>query len=136
MFLNKSTTLQEKTKHNGRAKIMSQFVNTQNIIRNKFEKAYMNRIKHEQPLLMNSSIDGASLSTTKQSRAMKITAKVSDSKNYKKDLETSVLYINNPNELCERLRILLSTMHADDNAKHVEEIHNIIMKLNELDLLV
>lgn len=92
------------------------------IIKNKFSKAYANRLENEnnlnqamQPLLMESSNDATSLPITKESQPTTST-KFADSSDYKKDQETSVLYIeivniirksfNNPNELCDRLRIL------------------------------
>lgn len=123
---------------------------TRNIIKNKFSKAFANRLEDEnnmnqamQPLLKESLNNALSLSIAKQSRPM-TTIKADDSKYIKKNQETSVLYIknakiirksfDNPNELCDRLRTLLSSSMTADAISHEENA--IIAKLRELEILL
>lgn len=96
---------------------------TRNVIMNKFSKAHANRLENEnnlnltmQPLLTDSSNDATSqlIATSTQSI-------VADNN------------IDDPNNLCERLKILLMNT---DNVKHVDEINTIIAKLRELEILV
>lgn len=132
MGIDKSTSLQEKTDEISRSNaIMMKLAVTQNVIRKKFEKACMNRLEQENDVKqamkphMESLNDATSLSIAKQSQPIT---------NYKKLQEIrSVQYIkntNNPNELCNRLRMIAG------DVKHVEERNAIIMKLRELEILL
>lgn len=107
----------------------TKFIATQNIIKNKYCKAYANRLEHEnelkhtiQPIHMVSTNDAS----TTHSRPMSTTKEI-------------VVDINaensNPNKLCEKMRLLLSPMNACDLA-HVEEINSIIVKLREQEIIV
>lgn len=71
---------------------------------------------------MDSLNDVISHSIAKQTR--QTTTKVCDSNS-----------INKVNELCDRLRILLSSMTANES-KNSEEINAIIMELYDLDILI
>lgn len=75
-----------------------------------------------QPIPIDSSNDAISHSIAKQTRST--VAKVDDSKS-----------INNVNELCDRLRVLLSSMTTNE-LKNREEINAIMMKLYDLEILV
>lgn len=112
--------------------IKMKMITVQKIIKNKFKEAYANRIEHEnnqvmQPIPMVSSNDAISQTIAKQSRPMTTTTnKVHDSKN--------CMSFNNVNELCNRLRILLSI--TANEPKDNEEMNRIIIKLRELEILV
>lgn len=149
---------------------------TQIIMKKKFEKAYANRIKHEnnlsqtiEPLKaksftssMNESKtdtqeEDASLrnlseskNTAQQLRLAKksysnhaiesrpaTTTKLINSTNVIEMPENSALYNDNnsPNELCERLRLLMTSEIAG-HAHQIEEINTIISRLHDLDVLV
>lgn len=137
MSLENSGSHQEKeTGINRSNEIITKLAATQNVIKNKFSKAYANRLEHEnnlnqamQPLFIELVNDTTPLSITKQSRPMTST-KVVDNKNCNREAG-----FNNPNELCDRLRILLSAVIVGD-VKHVEEMNAIIMKLHELEILL
>lgn len=149
MSLERSASLQEEENVSNEIKI--KLAATQDVIKNKFSKAYANRIDGEnnlnhvmQPLLMGSTNDATSLSNTKQSQPMTTKRKDADSKICKNNPDTSIPFIknektihisnDNPNELCDRLRMLL-TLFTND-VKHAEEINSIINKLRELEILV
>lgn len=98
-------------------------VAAQNIIKEKFSKAFANRIINEnnlnhvkQPLLMRISDDVSSLP-------------VASSLNVP---ETSII---KPNDICNRLRIVVSKMIAGE-VQHEGEMKNIIMRLRELEIIV
>lgn len=98
---------------------------TQNVIRDKFEKAYTNRLEHEHdvnqvfkplatppstPSSMNHAIKTGSVGTKEEMQY-------------------------DPNELCERLRLLASSQIAGD-VNHAQETNSIIVKLRELKIIV
>lgn len=106
-----------------------QMCDTQNVIRNKFQKACMNRIDHEnkqnqamEPLHIESSNNEKSSTTTT------LIAKQVDCVNEEKEPD-------DPNELCNRLRLLINSQIAD-NVNHMHEINSIVAKLAELEILV
>lgn len=148
MSVENSTTLQEKNESN---EITTKLAATQKAIKNKFSRACAIRLENEnnlnhamQPHQMKTSIEATSQAFTKEHESTP-TTKFVDGSVHKKDQETSIQYIengnntrksfNNPNELCERLRILLSTMFEGD-VNYVEEINAIIMKLREQEILL
>lgn len=130
-LLQKTSASLQKEK-NMSNEIKMKMITVQKIIKNKFKEAYANRIEHENnqlmhPTPMDSSNDAISQSIAKQSRPMTSSkTKVDDSKNYKSS--------NNANELCNRLRILLSMTASEP--KDNEEMNAIIIKLHELEILV
>lgn len=155
--------------------IMSKLAATQNIMKKKFEKAYANRIKHENslsqaiaPLKAKSFTHSMNESKTEtkeeddslrklsqlentaqqlrlarksylnhsmKSRPM-TTRKLINSTDVSELAENSASYNNkdNPNELCERLRLLLS-LEIEGHAHQIEEINTIISRLHELSVL-
>lgn len=181
---NKTKMNQEKTEGNRSNEIMSKLLDTQNVMKNKFEKAYINRLEREhnineamQPLLITSSNEDTSPSSINETDSQQesslrnlaisknktsqlrlatksysncaiksqpmSTKKFVDIINNEKDLENSTCKnvnnihksIDNPNELCARLRVLLPSLIIGE-VKHVEEIKAIIIKLHELEILV
>lgn len=178
---------QEKTDENKSNEIMLKLIATQNVMKNKFKKAYENRLEREynlnnamQPLLIASSIEDTSSSIINENESQQesslqnhsdsvnkthqlslsaksysnyakksrpATVNLVDIKNIETDLENStgknvnIIHnlIDNPNELCARLRVLLSSLFVDDVKhveEHVEEMKTIINKLHELEILV
>lgn len=117
----------EKTENNQLHDIKMKLLETQSIIKNKFNKAYANRLEQEDNLFqttstsplhpVESSNDATSLSITKHS------------------INITHNNPNNPNELCDKLRLLLSTM-IDGDVKHREEMNAIVTRLRELNILV
>lgn len=112
---------------------MSKLSVTQNVIRDKFKKAYANRLEHEhdadqtmKPFLMESSNEATSLSTSSTSTLLK-----KDSKEVGRNEESQY----NSNELCKRLRLLL-TSRIVGSVDHTPEINTIIAELRELKILV
>lgn len=94
--------------------ITKKMLATQNVIRSKFRKAYAHRIEQEKkqairPVL---AVSSTHLGPT-----------------------TTIKTTDSPNELCERLRKLISTMREDD-VKQIEEAKAIINKLREQGVLV
>lgn len=73
------------------------------------------------------------LKQTMESRPIP-TMKLADDENVR-ILYNDNIHNNNPNELCDRLRLLIATQNTE-NANHVEEIKTILAKLHDLDLLV
>lgn len=109
------------------------FAATQKVLKNKFKKAVANRLAQEnnlnqamQPLVTDP------LSDAKQTRPASTTKVVDNNK--KREAKTSIDHID-PNKLCDRLKILLSSLVAED-AEHTQEIKTIINQLRELEILV
>lgn len=107
---------------------MSKLSVTQNVIRNKFKKACANRLEHEhdvdqamKPFLMESSNEVTSSSTAALTKNSKEVG--NEKKQY------------NSNELCERLRLLL-TSRIVGSVNHTQEINTIISELRELEILI
>lgn len=125
-----SASLQEKNESN---EITKKFIQTQNIIKKKFSKAYANRLENEnnlnhvmQPILLETSNEtDISLSTAKQVGPMST----------KQFVNINSKSFNDPNELCDRLRQILSSLTVYDE-RYIDEMNAIIMKLRELDLLL
>lgn len=112
-----SESLQEEENANA---IRKKLIATRNVIKNKFHKAYADRIEHENKL--KQTIRPTTTST-----------KTSADKN-NKEIDNNIISFNNPNEMCERLRKLISTS-CEDDVKQVEEMKAIIKKLHEQEIL-
>lgn len=140
-------SLQEKTESNE-----EKFADTQNILKSKFSKAYAFRVENEknlnktlQPLFTELSDDAIPISIANDSQSM-LSKEVNVSKYHKKGLESSTLhsriadfshqFLNDPNVLCDRLRILLSSTVILPDNQSVEEINAIIMQLREQGIIV
>lgn len=157
---------EKNTNGNRTNAIMSKLTATQNVMKNKFEKAYTNRIEHEHNL--NHAIEplkalSTAASSTNESNSPKEDVSLrnlSESKNMTQQLRlakksysnhaiksrpissTKLVdngniireYSNNPNELCDRLRLLLTSQIA--GANQMEEINTIISKLHDLDIII
>lgn len=95
---------------------VSEIFKTQCIIRNKFTEAYTNRLESER-----------NVNQTLQPLVKK-TVKHVDSANE----ENSSVDLN---DLCKRLRLLISTQIAS-KVDHTEEINTIITKLHDLEILL
>lgn len=115
-----------------RQKTTSQLAFTQNIIRNKFKKAFMKRIAREDdvnrvmnPLIVNHT---SSAATT-----------VDMLHNQENEQQQGPAFEQrksslNANILCNRLRVLLASRNRTSNM--IEEIKTIIKMLRELEMLV
>lgn len=122
MNIDESTAIHEKMCQ-GEDDI-SKLTATQNVIRNKFEKAYVNRLEHEHDV--NQAMKPLTSPTT--SLLSLVTPQNSSFK-------TSSLEINNINDLCKRLQKLInSPINTNDNRN--QEITCIIGKLRELEIIV
>lgn len=120
-MLENSTSLRGK---NVSKEIKMKLAATRNVIMNKFNEAHANRIANEknlnhamQSLVVESTDDATIQSNAKQSQFM----------------STIKVVVDNPNKLCERLKILLK-MNTNDE-KLVQEMKTIIKKLRELEIL-
>lgn len=114
---NKTNTPQEKTEHESvldASDTTSKISIAQNVIRNKFEKACMNRIEHERDVnqSLKPIIADSLLTTTSANNEMQ----------------------NDPNKLCVQLRLLINSSIAT-NADHTHEITTIIAKLRDLEII-
>lgn len=138
MNLDKITTFQEKREQESTSNAnMTQITDTQNVLRNKFEKACMNRFNHEQevnqalkPLTSipsPSSLTSISISDLDSRENVFSLRKLSTTSNKFQSI--------GKNDLCERLRVLLNSQIAD-NVNHTQEINSIIIKLRELGILI
>lgn len=119
--------LQEKPEQ----KSMAQLAVTQNVIRNKFKKAFIKRIDREhdvnqvvKPFTSNPASSSTSYDMDMQGQHQQSTA-----------VEINFWRMIDPNELCNRLRTLLASTNTFD-AKHTEEINAIIRTLRELEILL
>lgn len=145
----------EKTRSN---EIISKIAATQNVIKNKFSKAIANRLEHEknlnqtmQPLLTTSSDGVTSLKNESESlhdNSLRNLSNNNKNKTHQFRLATKS-YLNhamqprpmitakhddNANELCDRLRLLLTSMIPGD-VEQAEEINAIIMKLRRQGII-
>lgn len=116
MALDNSTALQEKSgSDSGSNAIASEILIAQNVIRNKFEKACLNRLGRDHDV----------------KHAMKsITASPPPNRAHAIKSESV-----DANELCNRLRLLLSSSIAGD-VHHTREMSAIIAELRELGIIV
>lgn len=110
-----------------------QIADTQNVIKKKFEKACKNRMKHEQ------DVDQAlkpliAAVPVKIKRDLSSKTIVVPTQNPMKHVKNHANNDVNPNELCDKLRMLLAS-HLSGNAQ-TNEINSIIAKLKELKIIV
>lgn len=150
---------QEEIEGNTSNEITSKLLATQNVMKNKFKKAFANRVEREHnlkqsiaPLIASTTINVSdspeesdslrNLSKTKNTTNQLRLATKSYS-NHALDIKSRPMTtVNNihscfddPNKLCDRLRLLLSSQIVG-NMEHVEEINSIFMKLRELEIIV
>lgn len=118
MNINKCRTFQGNMSHepDSLAKISA----TQTVIKNKFVKAYTNRIEHENDV--NETMKPLTCSRQRRSTS-------------KKTNKNSLLNINDINELCNRLQKLINSQ-ISRNVNYSQEIKMIISKLRELGIIV
>lgn len=116
---------------------VSKLAATQSVIRNKFEKAYTNRIENENEVnsVMKPLTTNPTLTTTTATSAQ--IAGDLESKNNSFSLHNLSKTTNNakqhdPNTLCEILRSLLVSSTTTTNADDVECMHSINAILDEL----
>lgn len=149
-----------KTERN-KNKIMSKLSATQNALKKKFDEAYTNRLEHENNL--NESLNKITTPLpTIESETHSSLRRLSESKNKTQQLRlatksysnhtkktrpealgsSNLKNVNNipnsiddPNELCDKLRLVLSSLNAGD-AKNVEEINAIIMRLRKSEVVL
>lgn len=130
--------IHEKGGHDSKSNTnkLKKIADTQSIIRKKFKKAYANRLEreHEVNQVMKPLIE-PSTSTKKydmQPQHRQIHAKNDSKRSVKYKLAIS----NEPNDLCNRLRIISASSNAVVDVKHTEEKNAIITRLRELNLLL
>lgn len=117
-------------------KKMNQKTTTQNVIRNKFQKAYANRLEHEQDVEQSMKSHTVSplptpaspITTTSVTTTIPATTTSSDAK-------TNNEMQFDPNQLCDKLRVLMNSPVAD-SLHQKREISFIIKKLRELEIIV
>lgn len=143
-------------------KIKTKLAATQSVIKKKFKKAYANRLQHEhdvnqaiEPITTvatpttSTLIPTPSLINNSESEENNISLRdLSQTKNiaHQLRLATKSYYsyknnrsarIDDPNELCDRLRLLLASRNADNETNtHIREIKSIVAKLHELGILI
>lgn len=153
MDLDKSTTLQEEGEVDSisNANLLKTF-DTQNIIRNKFKKACTNRLEREndanqamRPLTEISTL--APLSNDLEYKDNEFSSHNSSKSQIIKAIHQPRLAANksrsarekekehDPNELCNRLRLLVTAQIAG-NVNKMQEINSIIAELRDLGIIV
>lgn len=153
MSPDKKTTIRKKTEHNSTANAnMVQIVeHTQNIIKNKFKKACMNRLKKEedekmfmQPLaaIAASSVRSNDVKSKEEDYSLsKAPSKQRKQEEHsttaasKQRIKCGILEKSSPNDLCNRLKLLVASQLAS-KIDNMEEINMIIAQLNDLDIFV
>lgn len=127
---------------------VSKLTATQNVIRNKFEKAYTNRIVNEHDVnhamkpLTASAVDlesennGSSLhnhsKTTNNSEQLHLATKSYSNHSIKTNEEKH----HDPNTLCDILRILLASPLNVDDMKSMQQINAILDELRKLEIII
>lgn len=112
---------------------ISQFADTQNVIRNKFEKACMNRHVREQDVHQAMKPLASICQSTPDIQQQNSAAAAQNNSNQAN--KTGLDGTNEPNELCDKLKQLISSMVVGD-VNHAQEINAIIMKLREQEILL
>lgn len=99
---------------------MSKLTVTQNVIRNKFQKAYTNRLENEddlnramKPLITTTGFEYKTNSTTSKQQQQQ----------------------HDPNTLCANLRILLASSHEFDDKARMQ-IKTILNELHDLEIII
>lgn len=116
----------------------SKLTTTQNVIRNKFEQAYTNRLEHEHNVnrVMNSLTSDSKCK--EHDFPSQHLSKSSTRKNLQQlqlTTESYPIHSNDPNDLCTSLRKLLSSQIAD-NVNRTHEINSIIDQLREHEIII
>lgn len=137
----------EKRNQNSRSEAFKlKLTDTRAVIRNKFKKACVNRLKCERevnhamkPLAttankLKSFECGFSLpkTTSKSCRQQQLPAEI-HSHHSKKSRKIETI---DPNRLCNRLKVLLASTNMCDDVQRAEEINAIINHLRKLEILV
>lgn len=124
---NKLNRPQEKREHDSRSnEFASKLSVTQNVIKNKFEKARENRLEFEHDVNQTLRLPSTADNTSSESMIHSI-------KNFTPGTNNEMQ--NDPNELCEKLRRLINSS-ITGNGNHTLEINSIIAKLYELETIV
>lgn len=131
---------------------MSNLNDTQNIIKKKFEKAYMNRLEHEddvnqamKPLTavsasISDDIESKNVSLRDLSKTMNRTSQLRlASKSYsihasESERNKTTQKNQDPNALCDSLRMQLSSLFAGD-MNCMQSINAILEQLRDLDII-
>lgn len=115
---------------------------TQNVLKNKFSKAYANRLEGEnnleeamQPLLIGILNDETSVPLAKHSPPMRSMNVDNREKKSGASIQNIDKFYNDPNELCEMLRKKLLKMLEGD-VKQADMMYSIIMRLRELEIIL
>lgn len=142
--------------------IVTKIAATQSVIKNKFEKACANRLEHErdvnqmmQPLTAAATKTFSSPTIINDSASQKddfSLRNLSNSKNAAQQLRLATksyssynnksanmfeMYFDNPNKLCNRLRLLVTSRIEDNEITYrTKEIRSIIAKLQALGILI
>lgn len=134
MELDKSIDQQEKINQDSESgATISKIAFTRNIIRKKYKEAFMNRIVNEQEIKRHANIETQTYDL--QSDQNRSQTKTKNKKHQRTTTTTDICSKQDPNELCMRLRILMSASMAG-NAHNACEIREIISKLRELEIIV
>lgn len=148
MNSDKSTANQEKMNQDSVSKITA----TQNVIRNKFKKAYKNRLDHEhdvnqamKPLTVTSSSTLTDNLESKNSNfsktvngapQLRLPTKSFSNHAIKSELiKTNKEKHRDPNALCDSLRMLLSSQHAS-GAHSTLTVNKILEELHDLEIII
>lgn len=135
--------------------IESKLTATQNVIRDKFEKAYTNRVEHEQDVnrVMNSlttstitdesesrnndfSLRDLSKTTTNDTPQLRLSNRRYSNQSIKpRSIKTNREKHHNPNELCDNLRMLLASLLTGDT-NSMQFINAILDELRDLNIIV
>lgn len=127
--------MEKKTEENKSNAIITKLIATQNVMKNKFKKAYANRLEGESNLEQSMipitalTSNEADSSKTVQNDSLRHSSTTKSYLSLKNPIDNTA---DEANELCDRLRLLLSDNHMNNE----EEINIIIRKLHELDILV
>lgn len=117
--------------------ISSQLAVTQNVIRNKFEKACINRLEHEKDVnqVLKPLIANPTSSSTCDDRHQQQQSTAAVKIKLNESVKSRLMRTSNPNELCARLRVLLAAANTTNVMKRIKEINAILEKLVELGIL-
>lgn len=132
MKTDNSNTIQEKIERMSDSnESTAKLTAIQNVIRNKFKKAHLNRLERENDV-------NHTLNKSKQhSSAIKssLTTMIPAIKTIKAGRNIEMQYPIDPNDLCTQLRLLINASIAG-KVNRTCEINSIIAKLHELEIIV
>lgn len=124
------------------------FTTTQNIIKNKFEKAYMKRLENEDDVdnaLQSLTKDNLSLSSSSLTEDVDFSLPKLSKRTTKNSSQVHLKDVSereqrDPNALCDTLRILLvTTPSVDDDITikiHMQKINDILNELREIKIII